>query len=115
NGEWEVVTDKGTLIAEHVVNAAGLWAREVGQMVGLDLPVVAMEHHYLLTEDLPELLNSTAAMPIVLDLDGGIYLMQERNGVLLGVYEKDATPWALNGAPWTYGGTELLPPDLERL
>ena len=54
-------------------------------------------------------------MPIVLDLDGEIYLMRERNGVLLGVYEKDATPWAPDGAPWEYGGTELLPPCLDRL
>ena len=49
------VTDKGTVHAEHVVNCAGLWAREVGQLVGIELPVLAMEHHYLLTEDIPEL------------------------------------------------------------
>ena len=54
-GTWHVVTDAGTIEAEHVVNAAGLWAREVGHMVGVQLPIVAMEHHYLLTEDLPEL------------------------------------------------------------
>jgi dimethylglycine dehydrogenase len=113
--EWEVVTDQGTIVAEHVVNAAGLWAREVGEMAGVDLPVVAMEHHYLLTEDLPELSQLTKPMPLVLDLDGEIYLIQERKGVLLGVYEKNATPWAVNGAPWDYGETELLPPNLERL
>ena len=52
---WDVVTDKGTVHAEHVVNCAGLWAREVGHMVGIELPVLAMQHHYLLTEDIPEL------------------------------------------------------------
>ena len=55
DGSWDVVTDKGTVHAEHVVNCAGLWAREVGHMVGIELPVLAMEHHYLLTEDIPEL------------------------------------------------------------
>src|SRR5437764_210945 len=55
DGSWDVVTDKGTVHAEHVVNCAGLWARDVGHMVGIELPVLAMEHHYLITEDLPEL------------------------------------------------------------
>jgi dimethylglycine dehydrogenase len=115
NGSWNVVTDQGTIVADHVVNAGGLWAREVGRMAGIDLPVVAMEHHYLLTEDLPEIAQAAREMPLVLDLDGEIYLRQERRGVLLGVYEKDATPWALAGTPWDYGETELLPPNLERL
>jgi dimethylglycine dehydrogenase len=55
DGSWTVVTNKGEIHAEHVVNCAGLWAREVGRMIGIELPVLAMEHHYLLTEDLPEL------------------------------------------------------------
>lgn len=114
-GTWRVVTDQGVIEAEHVVNAAGLWAREVGRMVGVDLPVVAMEHHYLLTEDLPELQSATRELPLVLDLDGEIYLRQERRGVLLGVYEKHATPWALDGTPADYGENELLVPDLDRL
>ena len=115
HGSWHIVTDAGTLEAEHVVNAAGLWAREVGQMVGVQLPIVAMEHHYLLTEDLPELQQLPGEIPLVLDLDGEIYLRQERKGILLGVYEKEATPWALNGTPWEYGENELLPPSLDRL
>lgn len=112
---WQVVTDRGTIQAEHVVNAAGLWAREVGHMGGVSLPVVAMEHHYLLTDDLPELEHASREIPLILDLDGEIYLRQERKGVLLGVYEKDATPWAVNGTPWDYAQNELLPPKLERL
>jgi dimethylglycine dehydrogenase len=115
DGRWSVVTDQGTIVANHVVNAGGLWAREVGQMTGVELPVVAMEHHYLLTEDLPAIRNSAREMPLIIDLDGEIYLRQERNGVLLGVYEKDATPWAVAGTPWDYGETELLPPNLDRL
>jgi dimethylglycine dehydrogenase len=115
NGSWQVVTDRGAITADHVVNAGGLWAREVGHMAGVDLPVVAMEHHYLLTDDLPELKDRVRELPLVLDLDGEIYLRQERNGVLLGVYESDATPWAVIGTPWDYGDSELLPPNLERL
>lgn len=112
---WRVVTDKGSIECEHVVNAAGLWAREVGWMAGVELPLVPMEHHYLITDDVPELKQSTRELPFVLDLDGEIYLRQERKGILLGVYEKSATPWALAGTPWEHGETELLPPDLERL
>lgn len=112
---WLVVTDAGTIEAEHVVNAGGLWARQVGQMVGLDLPIVAMEHHYLLTEDLEPLKNLSKEIPLVLDLDGEIYLRQERKGVLLGVYEHEATPWAVDGTPWDYGENELLAPQLDRL
>ena len=115
DGSWTVVTDKGVLIADHVINAGGLWAREVGLMAGVDLPVVAMEHHYLLTEPLAEIVAAPREMPLVLDLDGEIYMRQEGKGVLLGVYEKEATPWAVNGTPWDYGETELLAPNLDRL
>ena len=85
DGSWHVVTDKGAIIADHVINAGGLWAREVGLMAGVDLPVVAMEHHYLLTEPLPEIMAAEREMPLVLDLDGEIYLRQEGKGVLLGL------------------------------
>ena len=114
-GAWHVVTDAGTIETEHVVNAAGLWAREVGLMVDLRLPIVAMEHHYLLTDEIEVLRTSPREIPLVLDLDGEIYLRQERKGVLLGVYEKSATPWCVNGTPWEYGENELLPPQLDRL
>ena len=114
SGEWEVRTDKGTIIAEHVVNAAGLWAREVGRMAGVELPLVPMEHHYLITEDLPELVG-LPELPAVADLDGGLYMRQERGGMLLGVYEAKATPWAVAGTPWDYAEDELLIPDLDRI
>ncbi len=112
---WRVVTDQGNIACEHVVNAAGLWAREVGRMVGIELPAIPMEHHYLITQDLPQLAQAGREMPGILDLDGEIYLRQERNGILLGVYEKQATPWALGGVPWEHGETELLAPNLDRL
>ncbi|BBE34187.1 dimethylglycine dehydrogenase [Sphingosinicella microcystinivorans] len=113
-GEWEVRTNKGVIVAEHVVNAGGLWAREVGKMAGVDLPLVPMEHHYLITDDLPEL-NGLPEMPSIADLDGGLYLRQEHQGMLLGVYESNAVPWAVAGTPWDYAENELLIPDLDRL
>jgi dimethylglycine dehydrogenase len=115
SGGWRVQTDKGTIEAEHVVNAAGLWAREVGRMAGVELPLVPMEHHYLLTDTIAEIAALNREIPLILDLDGEIYLRQEGKGVLLGVYEKEATPWSLNGTPWDYGATELLHPNLDRL
>jgi len=114
-GSWMVVTEEGSLEAEHVVNAAGLWAREVGRMAGVELPLIPMEHHYLITEDIPEIVAAERELPLVLDLDAEIYLRQERKGVLLGVYEKEATPWSLNGTPWEFGPAELLAPQLDRL
>ena len=114
-GSWLVVTDRGSIEAEHVVNAGGLWAREVGHLVGAQLPLLPMEHHYLITEDLPELVAATKELPLVVDLDGEMYLRQERNGLLLGVYEEEATPWAANGTPWDFGDSELLASDLDRI
>lgn len=115
DGTWDVVTDKGTIHAEHVVNAAGLWAREVGAMAGVKLPLIPMEHHYLITEEIAELKAFGKEIPVIADLDGEIYMRQEHNGVLLGVYEKNCLPWALDGTPWSYGESDLLPPNLERL
>ena len=114
-GGWEVITNQGTIRTEHVVNAAGLWAREVGQMAGLELPLLPFEHHYLVTEALTSLKNREQEIVTVVDLDAEIYLRQEQSGVLLGVYETPATPWAADGTPWDYGETDLLPNDLDRL
>ncbi len=115
DGSWDVITDKGAIKTEHVVNAAGLWAREVGEMVGLQLPLHPFEHHYLITEGLPSLISREQEIATIVDLDGEMYLRQERDGVLLGVYETPATPWAVGGTSWDYGESDLLPNDLERL
>ncbi len=118
DGTWRVITDKGEIRAEHVVNAAGLWAREVGRMVGLELPVLAMEHMYLITEDMPEVVefNQSRGKELMhcVDFDGEIYIRQERNGMLMGTYEKDCRPWSPIETPWTFGH-ELLAEDLERI
>ncbi len=118
DGTWNVVTEKGTIQAEHVVNAGGLWAREVGRMVGLELPVLAMEHHYLLTEEMPEVVEFNAAtgreLVGAIDFKGEIYTRQERTGLLLGTYEKACVPWSPQATPWDFGH-ELLQPDLDRI
>ena len=118
DGSWHVKTNKGTIIAEHVVNAAGLWAREVGRMVGLELPVLAMEHMYLLTEDMPEVaeINASTGAEVLhtVDFDGEIYIRQERAGMLMGTYEKACKPWSETTTPWEFGH-QLLEPDIDRI
>ncbi|MFO1105244.1 MAG: FAD-dependent oxidoreductase [Amaricoccus sp.] len=118
DGTWAVETEQGVVRAEHVVNAGGLWAREVGRMAGLELPVLAMEHMYLLTEPMPEIAEFNAAtgreLVGVLDLPGEIYTRQERGGMLLGTYEQACRPWSPRQTPWDFGH-ELLPPDLDRI
>jgi dimethylglycine dehydrogenase len=114
DGSWDVVTDKGTIQAEHVVNAAGLWAREVGRMTGLELPVLAMEHHYLITEDIPEVAASPTEMLHIIDFEGEIYMRQEGKGMLMGTYERAGVPWSETTTPWDFGH-ELLAPDLDRI
>ena len=118
DGSWEVTTDKGNIVAEHVVNCAGLWAREMGRMVGLELPILAMEHQYLITEDMPEVIefNRTAGKMVLhaVDFDGEIYMRQERNGMLLGTYERHGVPWSTRNTPWDFGPT-LLPDALDRI
>ncbi len=118
DGTWNVVTRNGVIKAEHVVNAGGLWAREIGRMVGVELPVLAMEHMYLLTETVPEVLefNEHAGRELagVIDFKGEIYTRQERDGLLLGTYEKACVPWSPRETPWDFGH-ELLQPDLDRI
>ena len=113
-GEWRVETPNGEVRAEYVVNAGGLWAREVGRMMGVELPIVPMEHQYILTNDLPELASLDHEIPTVVDFDGGAYLRQERQGLLLGTYEKDCRHWSVEGTPLDFG-LELISPDLERI
>ncbi len=115
---WDVVTEQGTVRAQHVVNAGGLWAREVGRMAGIELPVLAMEHMYLLTDSLPAVaeFNQDTGRELVgvIDFKGEIYTRQERDGLLLGTYEKNCRPWSPVETPWEFGH-ELLQPDLDRI
>jgi dimethylglycine dehydrogenase len=113
DGSWDVITEGGNVHAEHVVNAGGLWAREVGRMVGLELPVLAMEHQYLITEDIPALKGQKEQLHCI-DFEGEIYTRQERGGMLLGTYERAGVPWSARTTPWDFTQS-LLPNDLERI
>ncbi|MBT8079781.1 MAG: FAD-dependent oxidoreductase [Gammaproteobacteria bacterium] len=114
DGQWEVVTPSGTIVAERVVNAAGLWAREVGHLAGIELPVQPMEHHYLITEEIPEIAAHGKEICGGVDYEANIYFRQEHNGLLLGTYESSGTPWMVGGTPQDFGH-ELLPNDLDRV
>ncbi len=114
DGTWDVVTDKGTIHAEHVVNAAGLWAREVAAMAGCYLPLHPMEHQYLVTEETPEIYERDSEHPHVMDPSGESYLRQEGRGLCIGFYEKTCRPWAVDGTPWEFGH-ELLPDDFDKI
>jgi dimethylglycine dehydrogenase len=118
NGEWLVKTDKGDIACEHVVTASGSWARQVGKMVGLDLPVIAVEHQYLVTEEIPELAErrkqGLPELAVLRESDQSYYMREERQGLILGPYEKGAPAWAVDGVPDSFG-QELLAPDYDRL
>ncbi|MCZ6522598.1 MAG: FAD-binding oxidoreductase, partial [Alphaproteobacteria bacterium] len=114
DGSWQVVSEQGTILADHVINAAGLWAREVGEMAGVALPLQAMEHQYLVTDDIPEVYQREVELPHVMDPAGETYLRQEGRGLVLGIYEQACEPWAVDGTPWDFGH-ELLPDKLERI
>jgi dimethylglycine dehydrogenase len=114
DGSWDVVTEKGTINAEHIVNAGGLWAREVGLLSGLHLPVQPMEHHYLITEAIPEIEAREERLPAGIDYEGNMYFRQEGKGMLLGTYEPVATPWSVGGTPQSFGH-ELLEPQLDHI
>ena len=111
---WKVVTDKGTITCEHVVNAAGLWAKQLGRMAGVELPVSPLKHHYLVSDTIPELEALDFEVPMTVDLEGFTYMRQDQKGLLLGIYEVDHEHWAMDGAPWDYG-MELFQEDTDRI
>ena len=114
DGSWDVITEKGNIHAEHVVNAAGLWAKQVGKMAGLDLPVSPLAHHYFVTESIPEVAALDFEVPMTVDLEGFTYMRQDQKGVLIGIYEVNHQHWNMEGAPWNYG-FELIQEDTDRI
>jgi dimethylglycine dehydrogenase len=114
DGTWDIVTDKGTIHAEHVVNAGGLWAREVGAMAGVYFPLHPMEHQYIVTDDIAEIYERGTEHPHVMDPSGESYLRQEGRGLCIGFYEQTCRPWAVDGTPWSFGH-ELLPDDFDKI
>ncbi|WP_050603565.1 FAD-dependent oxidoreductase [Ruegeria sp. 6PALISEP08] len=117
DGSWDVITDKGTIHAEHIVNAGGLWAREVGAMAGVYFPLHPMEHQYLVTDSIPQIeaiIDAGGEHPHVMDPAGESYLRQEGRGLCIGFYEQPCKPWAVDGTPWEFGH-ELLPDDYDKI
>jgi len=112
---WEVITEKGTIVAEHVVNAAGSFAPQIGAMVGVKVPVFNIPHHYLVTESLDEVIGLDKETPTIRDPLASCYYREEQNGLIIGPYEMEgAEVWGLDGIDWSFD-TELLPPNLEIL
>jgi dimethylglycine dehydrogenase len=117
SGEWEVLTEKGKVIAETVVNAAGCFARQVSQMVGSDLPISNMEHHYIVTGPVPEFAGREGEFPVIRDPHASAYIRQEQKSGLVGIYEHTGMTeaWAPRGFPDWDSDSELFPDDLDRL
>lgn len=117
SGEWQVKTEKGNVIAETVVNAAGCYARRVAQMVGKDLPIVNMQHHYVVTGPVPEFADRDDEIAVIRDPRASAYLRQEQQSGLVGIYEQVemAEAWAPDGYPPWESDSELFADDLQRL
>ena len=117
-GEWLVKTDKGDITCEHVVSATGNFARQTGAMVGLDIPVIPVEHQYIITEPHPEILarreRGLPELGVLRESDGSWYMREERGGLVLGIYEAGAPCCYLDG-PSDDAEFELFQEDLERL
>jgi dimethylglycine dehydrogenase len=114
DGSWIVRTEKGDIRAGWVINAAGLWAREVAAMAGVTLPLQPTEHQYFVTETIAEIAALGRRLPSVADRDGEYYLRQEGQGLLVGAYERDLRLWAEDGTPPGFGH-ELFADDLGRI
>ncbi|MET0483152.1 MAG: FAD-dependent oxidoreductase [Aestuariivirgaceae bacterium] len=116
SGEWEVVTERGNIRCEHVVNAAGSYADVVGAWTGHTVPIANVLHHYVITEPLQELIDLDKELPVLRDPSSHCYIREETNGVLVGPYETAGGHLCFDGGPpaWDFE-SELVPPELERL
>lgn len=114
DGSWIVRTEKGDIHTQWVINAAGLWGREVAAMAGLTLPLQPTEHQYFVTEAIPDVEAVGRRLPSIADRDGEYYFRQEGNGLLIGAYEQDMKFWAEDGTPLDFAH-DLFPDDLDRI
>ena len=118
SGEWLVKTDQGDILCEHVVSATGNFARKTGAMVGLDIPVIPVEHQYIVTEAHPAILarrvQGLPEMGVLRESDASYYMREEAGGLLLGPYEKNAPACYVDG-PSDQSEYELFQEDLDRL
>ncbi|HIK77627.1 MAG TPA: FAD-dependent oxidoreductase, partial [Gammaproteobacteria bacterium] len=117
SGEWQVITEKGNVIAETVVNAAGCYARRIAQMVDRDYPIVNIQHHYIVTDVIEEFAQRDEEIQVIRDPRASSYLRQEQQSGLIGIYERKGMTeaWAPDGLPPWESDSELFSEDLERL
>ena len=118
SGEWKIETNQGEITCEHVVCATGNYARQTGQMVGIDVPSIPVQHQFIVTDEVPELKSYKESggddLAVLRESDSSYYFREERNGWILGPYEKGAPAVFADGVPSTFG-KDLFPGDLERL
>ena len=112
--QWLVKTAEGDIRADVVVNAAGQWAKQIGRLVGVELPIVSLEHQYLVTSPLEEVQALASEMPVLRDPDSSYYVREEEGALLVGPFERDTVTWGLDGIPDDFHSS-LLPPVLARL
>ncbi len=114
-GEWQVITESGSIICEHVVNAGGSYADVIGSWSGINVPVSNMLHHYLITEPIQELIDLERELPVVRDPYSHCYLREETDGILIGPYETAGAHLCFeDGLPWDFEN-ELVAPEVDRL
>lgn len=106
-----VTTTAGDIQAEYVVNCAGMWARQLGQQAGVNIPLQAAEHYYLITEKLPGI---SADWPVLEDPENYGYFREEVGGLMVGMFEPVSAPWKVEGIPQDFSFGEI-PPDWERM
>ena len=111
---WVIETAKGEIRADIVVNAAGQWARQVARLAGIDLPIVPLEHHYIVTEPVEEVRSRDTELPVLRDPEGSFYARQEGDALLVGPFEQNARPWSVDGVPDDFHG-RLLPGRLDQI
>ena len=114
SGEWEVITDQGSIKGDYVVNAAGQWAREVGKLVGVELPIVPLEHQYVIMSGKEAAAPEITEFPVTRDPERSFYLRKEGDGILAGFFEPDAKPWSFEGIPPNFN-QQLLNPDFKQI
>jgi glycine cleavage system T protein len=114
DGGWRVRTSRGEIDCEFVVNAAGQWAAGVGRQAGIDLPIVALQHQYVLTEQLEEVRALERELPVLRDPEHSYYVRQEGPALLVGPFEKNPLPFAPEGVPNDFEG-RLLPENLDQI
>jgi len=111
DGRWAIITEKGRIVAEHVVNAAGHYAPQLAAMVGLEVPIVSIIHQYLITEQIPEMKQLDFEPPVVRDPRASCYYRREIDGMIVGPYERSgAQTYGVDGIDWKLD-FHLTPPD----